>query len=711
MNKRISAILLLTSFFIIRVPAQQLSIEQAVLQTGLYPSRPSLVWGGPAGGYLQVKNGSIVSIQAKSGKESILLSRDDLNVILQASGVPAIPVLALPEILPSGHFRFAIGTFVVDFDWNQKNIIGKVSIPAGSGNLSMAQSGTLAAYTVGQNIVVTDDSGKITTVTNDQERGVVNGQTVSRSEFGISSGLFWSPKGSMLAFYRKDERMVTEYPLVNITTTPASAERIRYPMAGGQSEIIRVGIYNMADGSTVFLDEGAFGDDRYLTNITWDPSERYLYAAILNREQNHLLLNQYDAKTGLMVKTLFEESSAKYVEPLNGLFFNPEDPAQFIWISERDGFDHLYLYRTDGTMIRQLTHGEWVVTDFLGWDSRGRSVFFRATDPSPLERQIYRLDLNSGVRMRLTIDAGTHDALISRDGRFIIDSYSSLTIPRRVKLWEMGTRDIKTIYDAPNPVENLKMGQYRPFTIKAADKKTDLYGYLVLPADMDPAKKYPVIVYVYGGPHAQLVVNSWMGGASGWQHYMARQGYISMTLDNRGSDARGRDFEQIIHRNLGKAEMADQMEGMNYLFSQPFVDSNRIGVHGWSYGGFMTTSLLLNYPDIFKVGVAGGPVTDWKFYEVMYGERYMDTPAENPEGYELSSVLPQVKNLRGRLMLIHGDIDQTVVWQNSLMFVRKCIDEGKLVDYMVYPQHPHNVRGKDRVHLMRTVTRYFQDNL
>jgi dipeptidyl-peptidase-4 len=234
---------------------------------------------------------------------------------------------------------------------------------------------------------------------------------------------------------------------------------------------------------------------------------------------------------------------------------------------------------------------------------------------------------------------------------------------------------------------------------------------MVLPPDMDSTKKYPVIVYVYGGPHAQLVLNTWLGGASGWQHYMAQQGYISMTLDNRGSDARGRDFEQIIHRNLGKAEMADQMEGINYLFSLPFVDSNRIGVHGWSYGGFMTTSLMLNYPDIFKVGVAGGPVIDWKYYEVMYGERYMDMPSENPDGYELSSTLPRVKNLRGRLMLIHGDIDPTVVWQNSLMFVRKCIDEGKLVDYMIYPQHPHNVRGKDRVHLMRTVTRYFQDNL
>lgn len=706
-----AALIVVACLFGSPVSAQQLSIEQAVLQTGLFPSRPAFVWGGPAGGYLQVKNGSIVSTQAKTGKETILLTRDEINPVLQAAGVPLLTALALPQILPSGNFRFTTGSVILDFDWNQKRLTGRFFIPAGSENLSLAPERELAAYTVGQNIVVSDFAGTTTAVTSDSEPGIVNGQSVSRSEFGISSGLFWSPKGSLLAFYQKDERNVTLYPLVNVTNPTATAEMIRYPMAGGRSEIIRLGIFRISDKSTVYLDEQAFGDDRYLTNITWDPSENFVYAAVLNREQNHMLLNQYDASTGKKIRTLFEETSDKYVEPLTGMFFNPMDPAQFIWCSERDGFNHLYLYRNDGSLVKQLTQGEWVITDFIGWDSRGRYIFFRATDPSPLERNVYRLDLNTGTRLRITPDSGTHEVAVSTDGKYAIDSWSSYSVPRRVQLRELGQRDSKIILDAPDPLASLKMGRYQPFTIKAADKKTDLYGYLVLPPDLDPAKKYPVIVYVYGGPHAQLVLNSWMGGSSGWQHYMARQGYICMTLDNRGSDARGRDFEQVIHRNLGKAEMADQMEGINYLFSQPFVDTNRIGVHGWSYGGFMTTSLMLNFPDIFKVGVAGGPVTDWRFYEVMYGERYMDMPVENPEGYELSNTLSGVKNLRGRLMLIHGDNDPTVVWQNSLVFLKKCVDEGKLVDYMVYPQHPHNVRGKDRVHLMRTVTRYFQDNL
>lgn len=711
MKKFLFPCLIFAIFFFTRTSAQQLSIEQAVLQTGFFPVPPACVWGGPAGGYLVVRDSSLVSVQARNGKETTILTVGELNRVLSPAGISSLQRVPVPQILPSGNFRFILPSAVVDFDWITKKITGKISIPEGSANLEVAGPVTLAAFTEGQNVVIMNDAGKKIPVTDDREKGIINGQSVSRNEFGISKGLFWSPKGTLLAFYRKDESKVTEYPLVNIMTTPASAEFIRYPMAGGASERISVGIFNPVSGTKVYLDEKAFGDDRYLTNISWDPSENFLYVAVLNREQNHLLLNQYDVKTGLKIRTLFEEKSEKYVEPLNELKFNPVDPSQFIWISERDGYEHLYLYRTDGTFVRQLTSGAWAVTDFTGWDKKGKYIYFTATDPSPLERHAYRLDVRSGARTRLTPDPGTHDVYVSQDGSFLIDSYSNYKVPRNVVLRETGAKESKIIFQAPDPLINLTLGEYRSFTIKAADKRTDLSGYLVLPPHMDPDRKYPVIIYVYGGPHAQLAVNKWMGGASGWQHYMAQQGFISMTLDNRGSDARGRDFEQVIHRNLGKAEMADQMEGISYLFSLPFVDSNRIGVHGWSYGGFMTTSLMLNYPDIFKVGVAGGPVTDWKFYEVMYGERYMDMPSENPEGYELSSTLPKIKNLRGRLMLIHGDNDPTVVWQNSLVFVRKCIDEGKLVDYMVYPGHPHNVRGKDRVHLMRTVSRYFLDNL
>jgi dipeptidyl-peptidase-4 len=695
----------------LNVSGQQLTIEQAVTQRGLYPVRQSFIWGGPSGGYLLQRNGSLVSVQARNQKETVILTREELNKLLQQAGLQPMTRLPMPDILPSGHFRFHDGPALVEYDWKAGKLTGFFNLPEKASNLVMSPAGDAAAFTTGQNVFIRNSAGTDIQVTHDTVRGIVNGQTVSRNEFGINGGLFWSPAGNCLAFYRKDERKVPEYPLVDIMTTPATPLMIRYPMAGGPSEVIGVGVYDLENGRTVFLDENAFRDDRYLTNVTWDPAGNFIFIAVLNREQNHMLLNQYDSHTGKKIRTLFEETSDKYVEPLHGPDFNPADPAQFIWQSERDGYNHLYLYRTDGSLIRQLTHGEWVVTDLLGWDPRGKYVYVRGTDPSPLERQVYRVETATGNRIRLTDEDGTHEAEISPDGRFLIDSWSSRSVPYRVRLAEIAGGKSRILYDAPNPVGDTRLGIYKPFTIKAADKRTDLYGYLVLPPDLDTDKRYPVIVYVYGGPHAQLVTDSWMGGASGWQHYMAEQGYICMTLDNRGSDARGRDFEQVIHRHLGQAEMADQMEGINYLLSLPYVDPGRIGVHGWSFGGFMTTSLMLNYPDVFKVGVAGGPVTDWRYYEVMYGERYMDMPSENPEGYELTSTLNRVRNLRGRLMMIHGDNDSTVVWQNSLMFLRKCIDEGKLVDYMVYPQHPHNVRGIDRIHLMRTVTRYFEEHL
>jgi dipeptidyl-peptidase-4 len=482
-------------------------------------------------------------------------------------------------------------------------------------------------------------------------------------------------------------------------------------MAGGPGEVISLGIYDCLTGKTIFIEENAFDEERYLTNITWDPLERFVYVAVLNRAQNHMMLNKYDIRTGRRVQTLFEERSGSYVEPLRGPIFHPADPEQFIWFSERDGFDHIYLYKATGQMVRQLTSGNFVVTDFAGWDPRGRAVYVTTTEVSPLERHFYRVDLQTGNRTRLTADAGNHQVQVSPDGKHLIDNYSNYKVPRRTLLADERGREIRKLFDAPDPLANIRLGEYKPLTIKSADRKTDLHGFMILPPGFDPARKYPVVVYVYGGPHAQLVLNQWLGGASGWQYYMAQQGYIAFTLDNRGSDARGRDFEQVIHRNLGQAEMADQLEGIRYLYSLPYVDQERIGAHGWSYGGFMTVSLMLNHPDIFRVGVAGGPVIDWKYYEVMYGERYMDTPQENPDGYELSSTLNKVRNLRGRLMLIHGDIDPVVVMQNSLDFLRKAISEGKLVDFMVYPQHEHNVRGRDRIHLMRTVTRYFEDHL
>ncbi|GAB3820390.1 hypothetical protein GCM10028895_20410 [Pontibacter rugosus] len=381
-----------------------------------------------------------------------------------------------------------------------------------------------------------------------------------------------------------------------------------------------------------------------------------------------------------------------------------------MWVSERTGYDHLYLYDTNGKQIRQLTSGNWMVTDILGFSSKGDELYYTSTAESPLERHIYAVNLSNGKTRRISQGSGTHQAQLSPSSKYIIDNYSSQVTPRNIWVLNTEGKVQQTLLTAKNPLKEYNLGETTVFPIKA-DDGTDLYTRMITPPNMDQNKKYPVVVYVYGGPHVQLVNNSWLAGANLWMHLMAQQGYIVFTVDSRGSSARGLDFEQATFRQLGTVEMADQLRGVDYLKSLPYVDPTRIGIHGWSFGGFMTTSLMTRHPEVFKVGVAGGPVIDWKYYEVMYTERYMDSPQQNPEGYEKANLLNYVKNLKGKLLMIHGTVDDVVVWQHSLQYIKKAVDEGILLDYFVYPGHPHNVRGKDRVHLMRKVTQYFDENL
>ena len=421
-------------------------------------------------------------------------------------------------------------------------------------------------------------------------------------------------------------------------------------------------------------------------------------------------LNKYDALTGKFIKTLFEEKNQTYVEPLQGPKFLAGDPGKFIWESRRNGFNHLYLYDNEGNLIKELTNGRWEVTEFLKSDASGSRAWFLCNKDNPLDRQLYMVDLKKGNLSPVSAIPGTHTAKISDDGRFVLDNYNSTTVARQIELLDASGKSLQTLLKNENPLKDYQIGEMSVFTLKNEDN-TDLYCRLIKPAGFDPGKKYPVIIYVYGGPHSQLITDSWLGGAGLFLNYLAGKGYVVFTLDNRGTSNRGRDFEQAIFRNLGTKEVNDQMVGVKYLKSLAFVDSTRIGINGWSYGGFMTISMFLKHPGTFKVAVCGGPVIDWKYYEVMYGERYMDTPQSNPEGYKNACLLNYVKEMKGKLLIIHDDQDNTVVPQNSLTFLKKCVDEGKQVDFFFYPGHEHNVRGKDRVHLNQKMVQYFDENL
>jgi dipeptidyl-peptidase-4 len=574
-------------------------------------------------------------------------------------------------------------------------------------NIVFDSSKSNLAFTINNNLFFYNTKKEKITVTNESNKAIVSGQAIARSEFGISGGIFWSPKASFLAFYQKDETDVSDYPLLDINETPGKLVNIKYPMIGQKSEKPKVGIYNLATSKTVFISPKDNQED-YLTNLSWSPDEKYVLIAEVNRAQNEMSLQVFDALTGTLVRTILNEKNPKWVEPEHAAYFPNSKSNNFVWISEKDGFNNLYYYTIEGKLIKQLTNNKFPARDIIGHNPDGTEIYFTSTGENPTNMLLYKVT-TKGKQTLITKDQGAHTIVINTNGKWLFDEFSNHSTPSKSVMYDAHLKS-KILLESKNKYDGYQMGTSEIKTIKAGDGITDLYTRLIKPSNFDASQKYPVLVYVYGGPHAQMITNSFLDGANLWMYWMAEQGYLVFTVDNRGSDNRGFAFESAIHGRLGVNEIEDQMKGIDYLKSLPFVDSNRLAVHGWSFGGFMTTSLLLRKPDVFKVGVAGGPVTDWKYYEIMYGERYMDTPAENQKGFDEANVMNYAKNLKGKLLLIHGTSDDVVVEQHNLTLVKKFVEVGKQVDYFPYPMHKHNVNGKDRVHLMTKVLNYVIDN-
>lgn len=587
-------------------------------------------------------------------------------------------------------------------DWKVKR---SVVLGDRSENVKTLADNQTLVYTRGNNLFI-NKNGKEVAVTNDTNENILNGASnVHRNEFGIDTGIFPSPNSENIAFYRMDQTMVADYPIIDWSATPAVNTNIKYPMAGKTSHEVTLGVYNIKNQSTTFLKiEGE--KDHYLTAVTWSPDSKFIFVGILNRGQNHLRMNKYDAVTGNFINTLFEETNDKYVEPQHPLTFFPNSNTDFIWQSQRTGYNHLFHYSLEKGLIAQITKGDWLVTDILGFNEKKKEIYYASTQESPTERHLYRINWNTFKTQRLDNAEGMHSGILSNDGNYLYDTYSNATTPRVADILNTTTLKATNLLKSENPLKNYLRPEVKSINLKA-DDGTLLYGKIILPTNFDPNKKYPAIVYLYNGPHLQLITNSFPASGNLWYEYMAQNGYIIFTMDGRGSANRGLKFEQAVFRNLGTTEMNDQLKGVDYLKSLPYVDSERMGIHGWSFGGFMTTSFMLRQPDVFKVGVAGGPVIDWSMYEIMYGERYMDSPQENPQGYATSNLLDKVQNLKGKLLMIHGAQDDVVVWQHSMKFIKSAVDHGIQMDYFVYPGHPHNVIGKDRVHLMQKVTDYF----
>ena len=595
------------------------------------------------------------------------------------------------------------------YDWKLKKTVWQQTCEGEQFSEWNAASRAVA-YVKDHQLFVRDADNKEQKLTADGSRDIVYGQSVHRNEFGIDKGLFWSPNGLRLAFYRMDQSKVTDYPQVDIFQRSATYEPDKYPMAGETSHQVTVGIYDLHTQQTIYLQAGN-PTDRYFTNIAWAPDGNTLYMFELNRDQNDCRLVSYDATTGQRIAELYRETSEKYVEPLHPIVFLPWDSDKFIMQSQRDGFNHLYIYNKVGKLQKQLTRGPFVVQQVLGFNEKQKSIIITSNEANPIQHNTYAVSVKTGKRVLLDNGKGSHHAVLSAHGEWMYDRYTEPDVPRNIDLVNTKTGKAQRLLTAADPWKGYKVPIFESGTIKAADGTTDLYYRMVKPHDFNPTKKYPTIVYVYGGPHAHNVEAGWHWYSRSWETYMAQKGYILFILDNRGSENRGLAFEQATFRQLGQIEMQDQMKGVDFLRTRPYVDMQRLGVHGWSFGGFMTISLMVNYPDVFKVGVAGGPVIDWKWYEVMYGERYMDTPQTNPDGYAKTSLIDKAKNLKGKLQIITGYNDNTVVPQHCLSFLDACIKAGTQPDFFAYPGEEHNMRGHASVHLHERITQYFEDYL
>ena len=480
-----------------------------------------------------------------------------------------------------------------------------------------------------------------------EDRNIVWGGTMMRNEFGFEKGWEWAPDGRKVAFYKKDQSRVTDFPLLNIQTRTGELEQLKYPMNGMASELLQVGIYDFETGGTVWLDVTDFSEERYITNLSWSPDGQVLFAQVLNREQEEMHLNAYNAADGSFRQTLLTERNPAWVEPLNPLWPVKGTTSYLYRTDNRDGFRNLYLLDAKGG-LRRFTDVDADV-EYV-WND-GKYVYYTSAEVSPIENHLFRRPVKKGKAQQLTQGRGWHSVQLSEDGKWFLDRVSNLNTPAKVFLCSTDGKKRFEIGSQRDPLEGYASCKVELGTVPSADGAFLNYYRLIYPKNFNPGRKYPVIVYVYGGPHSQLVKDTWLGEVRMWEMLMAQKGYLVYVQDGRGTSNRGAAFEKAINRRCGQAEMADQMVGVRRLMELPCVDTERIGVHGWSYGGFMTISLMTNYPEVFKVGVAGGPVIDWKWYEIMYGERYMDTPQRNPEGFRETGLVEKASALKGKLLI------------------------------------------------------------
>jgi dipeptidyl-peptidase 4 len=548
---------------------------------------------------------------------------------------------------------------------------------------------------------------QVTRLTDDGSATLLNGELdwVYPEELDLSTAYWWAPDSKRIAYMQFDIAREFTYPQVALGGLRAVAEPERYPQAGTPNAEVRVGVVPAAGGATHWMD---LGDTRgyLISRVYWTPDSTRLAIERMNRVQNQLDLLLADAVTGA-ARAILTEADPYWINQ-NDLFRFLSD-GQFLWGSERDGFRHLYLYSLDGKQHKRITEGNWEVTEIAGVDEARQKIYYVSTEASPLERQLYSVKLNGKDRARVSQRAGTHEISMSPTADYYLDDFSSLAEPPRTTVHSIGGDEWAVSRAAErNLTENYTILPSEIVTFKTHDG-TELYGRIIKPANFRAGEKYPAVVMVYGGPGVQTVRNAWSG--ADWAQVLAARGFAVWEMDNRGSSGRGHAFETPLYRRFGKTELADQLEGVRYLVAQGFVDPARLGIYGWSYGGFMTLYSLLNAPDVFRAGIAGAPVTNLRNYDTIYTERYLGLPAENAEGYRASSPVEYAAKLKAKLLIVHNLEDDNVLFQNTLQMAQALEQAGKIFDMLIYPQKSHGVSGKEHRQLLEETTDFLEKNL
>jgi dipeptidyl-peptidase-4 len=660
-------------------------------------------------------------IDPATGQRSLLVSGDKWEAALanpaenksQATGLGrhAPPVY---QWAPSGEaILFEAPTGLAWYDLKSQSSHSLVSGKEDLADPKISPDGKYVSFVRDHNLwLVSTDDGKARALTIGGSEEVHKGELdwVYPEELDLTTAYWWSPDSSSIAFLEFDERKVTQFSLIDFESFTGEAELQRYPVPSGANPMVHVFVAPVAGGAARQIDTGA-ETNNYIPRVNWLPDSKRLAVQRLNREQNVLDLLLADSSTG-NARTVLTEKDQYWINVADDLHFL-KDSERFLWSSERSGYRHLYLYDTTGKQLAQLTKGDWEINQVDSVDEGKGIVYFTATEKSPIERHLYRVALDGSNFARITKEHGTHAIRFAPDAASYLDTYSDvMTPPRRDTFSASGTK-LATLEENKVPaLADYHLSNVEFFTIKSHDGVT-LYCSMIKPPNFDPAKKYPVITYTYGGPHAQVVVNAWGRPTTFlWHQMMAQKGYIIFSLDNRGSFGRGHLFEEPIHYRLGAQELSDQRDGAAWLKNQPYVDASRIGIWGWSYGGHMTLHAMFEAGETYKVGFAGGPVTDWHFYDTIYTERYLGLLPLREESYQESSPIKNAGNLKGKLLIAHGTGDDNVHYSNTLSLINDLIGDGKYVEVMAFPGRGHGVSDAPAQRILwERVTKFFLDNL